>query len=108
VCILSYSWPDVEAVLVPLALQVGPAALTWLFSRKDRPVIPEPQQAASTPPELIDTKEVARRLGLSSSTVRKWSTRGVIPQIQVSPRLWRYDWWAVVAALQARGRKPAA
>ena len=51
--------------------------------------------------ELLTTSEVARRLGVQSSTIRKWVARGKIPQVFLGPTVRRYDWGSVLKALRA-------
>ena len=52
--------------------------------------------------ELLAAEELAERLRVRASTVRAWSRRGLIPRVQLSPKLIRYDQRAVVAALTER------
>lgn len=53
--------------------------------------------------ETIDSAELARRLGLSRSTVQVYKHTGRIPSYQVGPREVRYNYEAVCKAL---GRDP--
>jgi hypothetical protein len=50
--------------------------------------------------DLITAKEVARRLNLRAvSTVWVWAKSGRIPSFRINPRVIRFDWAAVRAAL---------
>ncbi|MFH1418772.1 MAG: helix-turn-helix domain-containing protein [Planctomycetota bacterium] len=49
--------------------------------------------------ELLTAKELAERLRVRPETVRVWSRRGLIPRVQLSPKVIRYDLTAVVDAL---------
>lgn len=52
--------------------------------------------------ELIDIHEVAKRLHINVHTARRWSNQGRFPKIAINPRVNRYNWLAVVAALAAQ------
>jgi excisionase family DNA binding protein len=54
--------------------------------------------------QLISTRELASRLGLSVRTVRALANDGHIPSFRVGNRL-RFDWRAVLGALQ-QGKGP--
>lgn len=59
-------------------------------------------------PEYLTAEELARRLRLSVDTVRRLERTGQIPSVRISPKIVRYDFAAVGAALTARaaqGRK---
>lgn len=50
--------------------------------------------------ELLTTEEVAKRLGASVVTIRKWAREGHIPCMRVGGRFIRLDWDEVVASLK--------
>ncbi|MBH07000.1 MAG: hypothetical protein CMJ20_11840 [Phycisphaeraceae bacterium] len=52
--------------------------------------------------ELMTAEEVAKRLHIRPDTVRTWSRRGLIPRIQLSPKVVRYDFAAVIEAMRIR------
>lgn len=52
--------------------------------------------------ELVDGKEMARRIAVSPATVRRWAQNGIIPVVRLSNRTQRYDPAAVIAALKRR------
>ena len=52
--------------------------------------------------KLLTAEELAEQLRVRPGTVRMWSRRGVIPRVQVSPKVIRYDFLAVIAALRRR------
>ncbi len=49
--------------------------------------------------QLVTAVELARQLDVKPDTVRRWSRRGVIPRVQVSNKVIRFDPGAVRAAL---------
>jgi excisionase family DNA binding protein len=57
--------------------------------------------------ELLTTRELAKRLGVTPETVRVWARRGAIPTLRLSPKVIRYNPDAVVAALSATPTKGA-
>lgn len=50
--------------------------------------------------ELLTTREIARRLQLSATTIRVWAREGRIPAVRVSTNRLRFEWEAVLRALQ--------
>jgi excisionase family DNA binding protein len=63
----------------------------------------EPNATQIVPnPELLTTSQLADRLHLTDSEIRKLVQRGRIPEIKVSERTRRYDWAEVVEALKER------
>ena len=50
--------------------------------------------------ELLTADELAGRLKLQPTTVRRWSRLRRIPSIKITRKVVRYDWCAVVAALK--------
>jgi excisionase family DNA binding protein len=48
--------------------------------------------------DLMTTRELARQLRVSDETVRAWARRGLIPTVQLSPKVIRYNLEAVLAA----------
>lgn len=55
--------------------------------------------------DLQTTRELARRLQLSPETVSAWGRRGVIPRLQLSRKVIRYNFDAVMAALASRAKQ---
>ena len=49
--------------------------------------------------ELLTAEELAERLRIRPGTVRAWSRQRLIPRVQLSPKVIRYDLTAVVEAL---------
>jgi predicted site-specific integrase-resolvase len=54
--------------------------------------------------ELLTAEQLAGRLHVKPNTVRVWTRRGRIPAVKLSPKVVRYEWAAVLAAL--RGLPP--
>ena len=53
-------------------------------------------------PDLITAEELAARLRVQPDTIRVWSRRGLIPRVQLSPKVIRYNTSAVIEALTRR------
>ena len=49
---------------------------------------------------LLTAEELAERLKIQPSTVRRWSRDGRIPTVRLSPKVVRYDYDAVVETLR--------
>lgn len=49
---------------------------------------------------LLTTTELAERLNVSPSTIRKWVKRGLIPEIVISPNVRRFEFTAVLNAFR--------
>ena len=49
----------------------------------------------------IDTKELCKRLAITEPTVIRWRKKGKIPYLTIGSSI-RYDWNAVLTALQAQ------
>lgn len=58
-------------------------------------------EQAGANPEIIDTKELLLRLGLSEPTVIRYRQKGVIPFLQVGSAI-RYDYQKVLDALEKK------
>lgn len=57
-------------------------------------------RSSSTPQiEIIDRKELLRRLSITEPTAIRWGKRGTIPEIHIGSNV-RYNWPAVVLALE--------
>lgn len=54
--------------------------------------------------DIIAPKELARRLSITPATLRKWVRAGIVPEIKVSATVRRFDFEAVVAALEKSSR----
>lgn len=61
------------------------------------------------PTELLNAEKLAERLGVSESTVKRWSRTKRIPVVPATHQTRLYDWEEVVEALkEQRGKeKPA-
>lgn len=57
--------------------------------------------------EVVNAKELAKRLNVAPNTVGTWSRRGLIPSLRVSARTVRFDVAKVMEAIAANNR-PAA
>ena len=51
--------------------------------------------------DLLSRAELAARLGVTPTTIGRWTRLGRIPARQLSPKVVRYDLSAVLAALEA-------
>lgn len=52
--------------------------------------------------DFLTAEEVAYRLNITPSTVRRWVNEGKIPGLYISPKVLRFDWQAVSEALRKR------
>ena len=50
--------------------------------------------------DLLTAHELADRLAVRPSTICKWARQGRIPEVCLSPKVRRFDYGAVVAALE--------
>ena len=50
--------------------------------------------------EILDKAELARRLRVTPATVAKWAREKRIPEIRISPKVRRFDYGEVIAALK--------
>ncbi|MFQ7797160.1 MAG: helix-turn-helix domain-containing protein, partial [[Eubacterium] siraeum] len=41
-------------------------------------------------PEMMNTEQAARYIGIDTGTLRKWARNGDIPAHKVGPKLWRF------------------
>jgi excisionase family DNA binding protein len=55
--------------------------------------------------ELLTADELAGRLHVRPSTIKRWSREGRIPAVRVTPKVVRYDLAEVVRAINA-GQRP--
>lgn len=55
--------------------------------------------------DLLTAEELAVRLRVKPDTVRGWARRGMIPRLQLSSKVIRYDLHSVVAALTGQARR---
>lgn len=53
----------------------------------------------SEPVRLITTRELARRLGVTSNTIRKWTREGRIPCLRIGQKTLRFNAAAVIKVL---------
>lgn len=56
---------------------------------------------------LVNATEMGRRVGVTSSTIRRWAQDGIIPTVWLSERTRRYDPDEVIAALKKHGETAA-
>ena len=52
--------------------------------------------------EILDKTGLGKRLGVSPETVTKWAREKRIPEIRISPKVRRFDFGEVLAALKVR------
>jgi predicted site-specific integrase-resolvase len=52
--------------------------------------------------KFLDTKAMAKQLGVCVRTLRRWVRQGIVPVMPINSRTWRYDVSAVREALKAR------
>ena len=55
--------------------------------------------------ELLTAEELAGRLQVRPSTIRRWAREGRIPTTRLTPKVVRYDLAAVVHTM-SKGQKP--
>lgn len=55
--------------------------------------------------ELLTARELAKRLRVSTETIRTWARRGRIPTVRLSPKVIRYNCEAVLSALSTTPTK---
>jgi hypothetical protein len=61
------------------------------------------EQSTTECSEIIDRKELLKRLAITEPTAIRWGKRGTIPEIRVGSNV-RYNWPAVVKALENEKR----
>lgn len=49
--------------------------------------------------EILDTKELCNRLGMSEPTIVRWREKGKIPYLRIGTNI-RYDWAKVLEAIE--------
>ena len=54
---------------------------------------------------LETAEELAKRLHVKPSTIRKWSRQGKIPTVRISPKVVRFDPVEVMTTLSEGGKK---
>jgi predicted site-specific integrase-resolvase len=54
--------------------------------------------------ELLTANQLAEHLQIRPRTVRLWARQGRIPTVRLSPKVVRFDWGAVLAALRDRAK----
>jgi excisionase family DNA binding protein len=55
--------------------------------------------------ELLTVSQLAERLHIRPRTVQIWARRGRIPAIKLSPKVVRFNWLAVLAALREQAKQ---
>ena len=58
--------------------------------------------------ELLTTEDLAKRLTLRPSTIRRWARAGIIPYLRFSGKVVRFDVEAVESALRKVAAKEQA
>lgn len=53
--------------------------------------------------ELLTADEIADRLNVKRETIWRLVLNGTIPEIKISEKIRRFDWYAVVEALKHKG-----
>lgn len=56
--------------------------------------------------DLLKAGELAKRLRVSTDTVRRWAREGRIPEVQLSRKVRRFREVEVLAALETLGVRP--
>lgn len=56
--------------------------------------------------DLITAQELASKLRVRLTTIRRWTRDGLIPSIRLSEKVVRYDYAEVHAQIRARGTRP--
>jgi len=54
----------------------------------------------SPQPEIIDRKELLKRLNITEPTAIRWGKKGTIPELRIGSNV-RYNWPSVVRALES-------
>ena len=62
--------------------------------REEKPSI----QAAANIEEIIDTKQLCKKLNITEPTIIRWRKKGKIPFLLIGDSI-RYDWHAVLKAI---------
>lgn len=50
--------------------------------------------------ELLTAEQLAERLSVRVSTIKRWSRTGKIPHVRISHQVRRFDWESVVKSLK--------
>ena len=53
--------------------------------------------------DLITSEDLANRLKVKVTTIKRWTRAGAIPCIKISGKVIRYDYAEVLASLRSRG-----
>lgn len=53
---------------------------------------------------MLTADQVAERLHIRPRTVKAWASQGRIPTVRLSPKVVRFDWAAVLAALRDQAK----
>lgn len=62
-----------------------------------------PQATAPIPAEIIDTRQLCERLGISEPTAIKWRNKKKIPSFKVGSSI-RFNWPSVVMFLESNSK----
>lgn len=57
-------------------------------------------------PEIVDAGELADVLHVAPGTIRKWARHGVIPCLQITPKLMRFELNHVMDVLRQQSNSP--
>src|SRR5262245_18623180 len=63
-----------------------------------------PGELTVTDTELLTVDQLADRLHIRPRTVQAWVRQGRIPTVKLSPKVVRFDWLAVLAALRDQAK----
>jgi predicted site-specific integrase-resolvase len=55
--------------------------------------------------DLLTADQLAERLHIRPRTVQTWARQGRIPTLKLSPKVVRFDWFAVLAALREHAKR---
>jgi excisionase family DNA binding protein len=71
---------------------------------KGRCAFPIPGEHAVSDTELMTVEQLADRLHIRPRTVQAWARQGRIPTVKLSPKVVRFDWLEVLAALRNQSK----
>lgn len=84
---------------------VTPEALRELINESVKEAVSKALESLDrTPVEIIDTKELEKRLNITVPTIIRWKQKGKIPFIQIGSSI-RFDWHKVLAALEVSNKR---
>jgi hypothetical protein len=69
-----------------------------------RESLTHPEDKTVSDTELLTADQLAERLHIRPRTVKTWARQGRIPTMRLSPKVVRFDWVSVLAALRDRAK----